>query len=562
MRSGVERLAPDRCGAWTRTRRPAIPSGRSAAGPPPPACATRPATRSARRPSSQAIDGATLAAIHDPGLPGAARRGGGPRRRLARWRHLRRARLADARRAWPPAPRCGRRSRSRRRRGRGRVRGRPPARPPRGRAPGQRLLPAEQRRRRGAGAARRRHSRSAIAIVDWDVHHGDGTQAIFDADPGPAATPRPTSRRSTPAPARRARAGTGGGRHEAQPAPAAGERRRGVRRAPGSTTCCRRSRPSRPEAILVSAGYDAHVADPLAELAVTEDGLRGGGQRARRAELRGSGSAAWRSRSRAGTTSRRCGRRPRRPSAGILTGVGTAPGAADRRLYSGAFEHGGDRGAAQQVETAPDDGERRCAGGRAARRSAIGAPPRHQRPVRRRQEPGEQAVRGPRLLRASTTCRPSLLDDFLALRRDRAGPLPPGGARARHPRRRPGPGHRARRGRLAAEGAGLELIYLEASDATSSAASARRATGTRSRRAQRRAGEHRRGATAGWRGRASWRTTSIDTSGPVDRSAQGPALRARPAPGRRRRAAHRHRHLRLQVRASRSRRISSSTSAS
>ena len=31
---------------------------------------------------------------------------------------------------------------------------------------------------------------------------------------------------------------------------------------------------------------------------------------------------------------------------------------------------------------------------------------RHQRPVRRRQEPGEQAVRGPRLLRASTTCPP------------------------------------------------------------------------------------------------------------------------------------------------------------
>ena len=30
---------------------------------------------------------------------------------------------------------------------------------------------------RAAGLAQR------IAIVDWDVHHGDGTQAIFDADP-------------------------------------------------------------------------------------------------------------------------------------------------------------------------------------------------------------------------------------------------------------------------------------------------------------------------------------------------------------------------------------------
>src|SRR6185503_8821335 len=31
---------------------------------------------------------------------------------------------------------------------------------------------------RAAGLAQR------IAILDWDVHHGDGTQAIFDADPG------------------------------------------------------------------------------------------------------------------------------------------------------------------------------------------------------------------------------------------------------------------------------------------------------------------------------------------------------------------------------------------
>jgi acetoin utilization deacetylase AcuC-like enzyme len=38
-----------------------------------------------------------------------------------------------------------------------------------------------------------------IAIVDWDVHHGDGTQAIFDAT-RISATPRRTRPRSTPAP--------------------------------------------------------------------------------------------------------------------------------------------------------------------------------------------------------------------------------------------------------------------------------------------------------------------------------------------------------------------------
>ena len=37
------------------------------------------------------------------------------------------------------------------------------------------LPPAEALRR--AGTARR------VAIIDWDVHHGDGTQAIFQDDP-------------------------------------------------------------------------------------------------------------------------------------------------------------------------------------------------------------------------------------------------------------------------------------------------------------------------------------------------------------------------------------------
>jgi acetoin utilization deacetylase AcuC-like enzyme len=114
---------------------------------------------------------------------------------------------------------------------------------------------------RADGIARR------LAIVDWDVHHGDGTQAIFHGDgdllyasthqypfypgTGPAADTGGGVARNRPL-----LAGDGDGafvaawRDELLPAIEAFE----------------------PEAILVSAGYDAHAADPLAELAVTESG--------------------------------------------------------------------------------------------------------------------------------------------------------------------------------------------------------------------------------------------------------------------------------------------------
>ncbi|MGH2418622.1 MAG: histone deacetylase family protein, partial [Candidatus Limnocylindria bacterium] len=111
-----------------------------------------------------------------------------------------------------------------------------------------------------------------IAVVDWDVHHGDGTQAIFDADPLLVYA-------ST---------------HQSPLYPGTGERgESGVRPAVG--TMHNRPLPPgagdeaflaawrdellpaveafAPEAILVSAGYDAHAADPLANLRVTDGGF-------------------------------------------------------------------------------------------------------------------------------------------------------------------------------------------------------------------------------------------------------------------------------------------------
>ena len=90
-----------------------------------------------------------------PGLPRGARRGGGPGRRVARPRHVSRARVdgrgaARGRRHDPRGARGGRRGR------RGGVRRRSSARPPRPSRSRERVLPAQQRRDRGGRAARRR----------------------------------------------------------------------------------------------------------------------------------------------------------------------------------------------------------------------------------------------------------------------------------------------------------------------------------------------------------------------------------------------------------------------
>jgi acetoin utilization deacetylase AcuC-like enzyme len=111
-----------------------------------------------------------------------------------------------------------------------------------------------------------------VAVLDWDVHHGNGTQAIFWDDPavlyvslhqyGYGFFP-----------------GTG----------AAGER--GGERAPGATVnlplpagtgerayleafhgaALPAVAGHRPDLLLVSAGFDAHAADPLGALGLGED---------------------------------------------------------------------------------------------------------------------------------------------------------------------------------------------------------------------------------------------------------------------------------------------------
>ena len=111
-----------------------------------------------------------------------------------------------------------------------------------------------------------------IAIVDWDVHHGDGTQAIFDADPRLCYA---STHQSPHYPGTGARSETGigvaaGTKHNRPLPPGSGD---DAFIAAWRDELLPAVEAFEPEAILVSAGYDAHVTDPLASLDVTGRGF-------------------------------------------------------------------------------------------------------------------------------------------------------------------------------------------------------------------------------------------------------------------------------------------------
>ena len=111
-----------------------------------------------------------------------------------------------------------------------------------------------------------------IGIVDWDVHHGDGTQELFDADPQLvyASTHQWPLYPGSGLPGERGSDAAEGTMHNLLLPPGAGDEAFvaawGERLVPTLEDFA-------PEALLVSAGYDAHRDDPLANLLVTDAGF-------------------------------------------------------------------------------------------------------------------------------------------------------------------------------------------------------------------------------------------------------------------------------------------------
>ena len=124
----------------------------------------------------------------------------------------------------------------------------------------------------GARYARSTYGIVRIYILDWDVHHGNGTQALFDEDPFTfycSLHEHPSF--CYPGTGRRLEEGAGFGRGATLNiplSPHAGDREM-------LEAFEREVVPSieafRPELILLSAGFDAHRDDPIAGLECTED---------------------------------------------------------------------------------------------------------------------------------------------------------------------------------------------------------------------------------------------------------------------------------------------------
>ena len=116
--------------------------------------------------------------------------------------------------------------------------------------------------------AQQKHGVERVAIVDFDVHHGNGTQAIFWDDPSLLYA---SSHQMPCYPGTGAASETGAGNIFNAPLPP------GADGADFRTAYETRILPAldrfRPDFVILSAGFDAHHRDPLAELELVEAGF-------------------------------------------------------------------------------------------------------------------------------------------------------------------------------------------------------------------------------------------------------------------------------------------------
>jgi acetoin utilization deacetylase AcuC-like enzyme len=123
-----------------------------------------------------------------------------------------------------------------------------------------------------AAHARAAHGAERVLILDWDVHHGNGTNDIFHADP----TVLFCSIHESPlypgtGPADDVGSGPGEGYTVNLPVP--GGSGDGVHASLVEHVVAPLIRGWGPELVLISAGFDAHRTDPLASCRLTEQGF-------------------------------------------------------------------------------------------------------------------------------------------------------------------------------------------------------------------------------------------------------------------------------------------------
>src|SRR3954463_9694230 len=112
-----------------------------------------------------------------------------------------------------------------------------------------------------------------VAVVDWDVHHGNGTQGIFYDDP----TVFFFSMHQYPwypGTGARGETGLGRGRGYNLNAPVRAQTQRSEQRRMFDAALEEINAKFRPDLILISAGFDAHESDPLGQLRLEDEDFR------------------------------------------------------------------------------------------------------------------------------------------------------------------------------------------------------------------------------------------------------------------------------------------------
>ncbi len=116
-----------------------------------------------------------------------------------------------------------------------------------------------------------RHGLERVLIVDWDVHHGNGTQHAFEDDPSVLffSTHQYPHYPGTGAETER---GRGRGEGATINVPLSGGQGTDEYRNIFHQVLAPAAAAFRPEFVLISAGFDAHRDDPLASMAITDEG--------------------------------------------------------------------------------------------------------------------------------------------------------------------------------------------------------------------------------------------------------------------------------------------------
>lgn len=109
-----------------------------------------------------------------------------------------------------------------------------------------------------------------VAVVDWDVHHGNGTQGIFYDDPSVfyfSMHQYPWY----PGTGARGETGVGRGRGFTLNIPTRAQTPRREQRQMFDAALAEISAKFKPDLILISAGFDAHESDPLGQLMLEDE---------------------------------------------------------------------------------------------------------------------------------------------------------------------------------------------------------------------------------------------------------------------------------------------------